>query len=142
MARKFACQRWSFEASRRLWSMEVSWCLLCRFSMDPRNMRVALSTDGFEPFRHGTNQNIWPITLSYIIIHCGCPWSLLHHALIDSCPTSSMTTSTGTCIHRSMIWKNCELKVLTRKMLNWHHFVYAWIIIMDHPWLFCIRNVV
>lgn len=42
------------------------------FSMDPQKVRLALSTDNFEPSRHGANHIIWPVTLLVYNFPHGC----------------------------------------------------------------------
>lgn len=53
------------------------------FSTGLLNVRLALSIDGFELFKHGTSHSIWPVTLvqsSPVDVYKG---TLLYHAIVD-----------------------------------------------------------
>jgi hypothetical protein len=39
-------------------------------AIDPRNIRIAMSTDGMNPFLNNCTHNIWPIVLT-IFFHLG-----------------------------------------------------------------------
>ena len=44
------------------------------FSQDPRNIRLALCTDGFTPFKYGSSHTIWPVVLAVYNLP---PWSIM-----------------------------------------------------------------
>ena len=41
------------------------------FAAEPRNVRLGLSADGLEPFKHGASHSLWPVTL---VVYNLPPW--------------------------------------------------------------------
>lgn len=70
------------------------------FFVDSRNVMLVLSTDSFEPFKHGKKHNISQLHFLLINLH---PWmSMKKHHLITLCGFWVSTTSMCTCIHLSI----------------------------------------
>jgi hypothetical protein len=44
------------------------------FAADPRNIRLALCTDGFTPFKYGSSHTIWPVVLAVYNLP---PWMIM-----------------------------------------------------------------
>jgi hypothetical protein len=42
------------------------------FAIDPRNIRIAMSTNGMNPFMNSSTHSTWPIVLRILNLPLGC----------------------------------------------------------------------